>query len=53
MATKPKKKNRAAVALSKLAAAARRKKISPEQRAAIASHAATARWAKAKQASED
>jgi hypothetical protein len=53
MATKPKKKNPAAVALSKLAAVARRKKISPEQRAAIASHAATARWAKAKQAEAD
>jgi hypothetical protein len=51
MATrKPRKKNAAAVALSKLAAVARRKKISPERRSELASHAATARWAKAKQA---
>jgi len=49
-ARKPKKKNPAAVALSKLAAAARRKKISPERRSELASHAATARWAKVKQA---
>ena len=53
MASKRPKKNPAAVALSKLAAAARRKKISPEQRAAIATHAARARWAKAKQAEAD
>ena len=54
MATKqPKKKNAAAVALSKLAAVARRKKISPKRRSELASHAATARWAKAKQAQAD
>jgi hypothetical protein len=49
-ARKPKKKNAAAVALSKLAAVARRKKISPERRSELASHAAMARWAKAKRA---
>ena len=51
MATKkPKKKNAAAVALSKLAAVARRKKISSERRSELASHAVKARWAKAQQA---
>ena len=54
MATKkPKKKNPAAVALSKLAAVARRKKISPERRSELASHAVRARWAKVKQAEAD
>jgi hypothetical protein len=54
MATKrPKKKNAAAVALSKLATVARRKKISPERRSELASHAVKARWAKAKQAEAD
>ncbi len=45
-----KKKNPAAVALSKLGAAkggvARAKKLSPEERSKIASRAASARWAK-------
>ena len=54
MATKkPKKKNPAAVALSKLAAVARRKKISPERRSELASLAVRARWAKVKQAEAD
>ena len=35
------------------AAAARRKEISPEQRSAIATHAARARWAKVKQAAAE
>lgn len=42
-----KKKNMAAVALSKLAAKGR-KRIPPEQRTAIARLAARARWAKRK-----
>jgi hypothetical protein len=46
MATK--RKHAGAVALGKLSAKARMKKIPPEQRAAIARHAAQARWAKAK-----
>jgi hypothetical protein len=45
---RPKKKNAAAVALSKLAAVARREKISPERRSELASQAAKARWARAK-----
>ena len=43
-----KKKNPAAVAMSKLAAKARMVKITPEQRSEIARNAATARWAKAR-----
>ena len=43
-----KKKNPAAVALSKLAAKARIVKITPEQRSEIARNAVRARWAKAK-----
>jgi hypothetical protein len=51
MATKkPERKHPAAVALSRLAVAARRKKISPERRSELASHAVRARWAKAKPA---
>ena len=53
VATREPKKNAAAVALSKLAAVARRKKISPERRSELASHAAAERWAKAKQAGAD
>jgi ABC-type phosphate/phosphonate transport system ATPase subunit len=47
---KPKKKNPAAVALSKLGASkggiARAKKLSPKQRSRIAKLAVEARWAK-------
>ena len=43
-----KKKNPAAVALSKLAARARMKKLTPSQRSEIARNAARARWAKRK-----
>ena len=42
----PKKKNAAAVALSKLAAQGRMKKLTPEQRSEYARNAARARWAK-------
>ena len=44
----PKKKNAAAVALSKLAAKARMKKLTPEQRSEYARNAAMARWFKVK-----
>jgi len=42
------KKNAAAVALSKLAAKARMKKLTPEQRSEYARNAAMARWFKVK-----
>ena len=49
----PRKKNPAAVALGKLGGMkggrARAAKLSPEERKAIAQHAAQARWAKGKQ----
>jgi hypothetical protein len=43
-----KKKNAAAVELSKLAARGRMEKLTPEQRSEIARNAAKARWAKLK-----
>ena len=53
--SKPKKKNPAAVALGKLGGVkggrARAAKLSPEERKAIAQHAAKARWAKAEEGS--
>ena len=53
--TKPKKKNPAAVALGKLGGVkggrARAAKLSPEERKAIAQHAAKARWAKVEEVS--
>lgn len=39
-----KKKNAAAVSLGRRSAAARMKKLTPEQRKAIAKHAAAVRW---------
>jgi hypothetical protein len=52
---RPKKKNPAAVALGKLGGRkggrARAAKLSPEDRKAIAQHAAKARWAKAEEVS--
>jgi len=44
----PRRKNAAAVELSKLAARGRMKKLTPEQRSEYARNAARARWAKAK-----
>jgi hypothetical protein len=41
-----KRKNPAAVALGKRSAAGRMKKLTPEQRSAIARHAVGVRWAK-------
>jgi len=43
----PAVKNPAAVALGRLSVAARMKKLTPEQRSAIARRAARARWTKA------
>jgi hypothetical protein len=43
-----KRKHAGAVALGRLSAKARMKKISPEQRSEIARHAAMARWFKVK-----
>jgi hypothetical protein len=43
-----KKKNAAAVSLGKRSVAARMKKLTPEQRKAIAKHAAEVRWGKKK-----
>jgi transposase len=48
-----KKKNPAAVVLSKLAAKGRMKKLTPKQRSEIARNAARARWAKAKKGATD
>lgn len=46
--TQRKRKNPAAVTLGKRSAAARMKKLTPDQRKAIAKHAAEVRWGKKK-----